>query len=245
VTHTYIAGLLIPLLAGGIVIALLGALLPAGWAARTRTATALRTEEDRAGPSRAAGRRSKSGAGHCTARQERQCRPPPLDSLGRSAFRRFPSTQRRERHPAWRAAFSTCVPAPPEPRPGAHRAPAGAPRRPQFPPARAGESGHRRHRPQHEQSYGNPVLSAPRPVAAVPGGQFPFHRQGFRPAYGRTLPSEFPAGNQVNYRLENCKQWQQRCSGLIVPGPGDVAKTHPFPLTWYFAPAVLLCGTRG
>ena len=44
VTHTYTAGLLIPLLAGGIVIALLGALLPAGWAARTRTATALRTE---------------------------------------------------------------------------------------------------------------------------------------------------------------------------------------------------------
>jgi putative ABC transport system permease protein len=29
---------------GGIVIAVLGALLPAGWAARTRTATALRTE---------------------------------------------------------------------------------------------------------------------------------------------------------------------------------------------------------
>ena len=44
VTHTYTAGLLIPLLAGGIVIALLGALLPASWAARTRTATALRTE---------------------------------------------------------------------------------------------------------------------------------------------------------------------------------------------------------
>jgi putative ABC transport system permease protein len=44
VTHTYTAGLLIPLLAGGIVIALLGALLPAGWAARSRTATALRTE---------------------------------------------------------------------------------------------------------------------------------------------------------------------------------------------------------
>ncbi|MFD0635742.1 ABC transporter permease [Catenulispora yoronensis] len=44
VTHTYSAGLLIPLLAGGIVIALLGALLPAGWAARSRTATALRTE---------------------------------------------------------------------------------------------------------------------------------------------------------------------------------------------------------
>ncbi|MEY9931545.1 putative ABC transport system permease protein [Catenulispora sp. GP43] len=44
VTHTYTAGLLIPLLAGGIVIALLGALLPAGWAARSQTATALRTE---------------------------------------------------------------------------------------------------------------------------------------------------------------------------------------------------------
>ncbi|OIJ88826.1 ABC transporter permease [Streptomyces monashensis] len=44
VSHTYTAALLIPLLAGGIVIALLGALPPAGWAARTRTATALRTE---------------------------------------------------------------------------------------------------------------------------------------------------------------------------------------------------------
>ncbi|MEV5575279.1 FtsX-like permease family protein [Spirillospora sp. NPDC052269] len=44
VTHTYSAGLLLPLLAGGIVIALLGALLPAVWAARSRTATALRTE---------------------------------------------------------------------------------------------------------------------------------------------------------------------------------------------------------
>ena len=44
VTHVYTAGLLIPLLAAGVVIALLGALLPAGWAARTRTATALRTE---------------------------------------------------------------------------------------------------------------------------------------------------------------------------------------------------------
>jgi putative ABC transport system permease protein len=44
VTHTYTAGLLIPLLASGIVIALLGALLPASWAARSRTATALRTE---------------------------------------------------------------------------------------------------------------------------------------------------------------------------------------------------------
>ncbi|MEU4346229.1 FtsX-like permease family protein [Streptomyces sp. NPDC023838] len=44
VSHVYTAGLLIPLLASGIVIALLGALLPASWAARTRTATALRTE---------------------------------------------------------------------------------------------------------------------------------------------------------------------------------------------------------
>jgi putative ABC transport system permease protein len=44
VSHVYTAGLLTPLLAGGIVIALLGALLPARWAARTRTATALRTE---------------------------------------------------------------------------------------------------------------------------------------------------------------------------------------------------------
>ncbi|MQY04541.1 ABC transporter permease [Actinomadura macrotermitis] len=44
VSHVYTAGLLVPLLAGGIVIALLGALPPAGWAARTRTATALRTE---------------------------------------------------------------------------------------------------------------------------------------------------------------------------------------------------------
>jgi putative ABC transport system permease protein len=44
VTHVYTAGLLLPLLAAGIAIALLGALLPAGWAARSRTATALRTE---------------------------------------------------------------------------------------------------------------------------------------------------------------------------------------------------------
>jgi len=35
---------LVPLTLGGLVIALLGALLPAGWAARTRTAVALRTE---------------------------------------------------------------------------------------------------------------------------------------------------------------------------------------------------------
>jgi putative ABC transport system permease protein len=44
VTSAYSAGVLVPLFAGGIVIALLGALLPAGWAARTRTATALRSE---------------------------------------------------------------------------------------------------------------------------------------------------------------------------------------------------------
>ncbi|MFB7475271.1 ABC transporter permease [Kitasatospora sp. NPDC056184] len=44
VTHVYTAWTLLPLLAGGIAIALLGALLPAGWAARSRTATALRTE---------------------------------------------------------------------------------------------------------------------------------------------------------------------------------------------------------
>ncbi|MBS2551779.1 ABC transporter permease [Catenulispora sp. NL8] len=44
VTDTYSLGLVLPLLAGGVVIALLGALLPAGWAARSRTATALRTE---------------------------------------------------------------------------------------------------------------------------------------------------------------------------------------------------------
>ncbi|MET9559760.1 hypothetical protein [Streptomyces tauricus] len=34
---------LVPLVLGGLLIAALGALLPAGWAARTRTATALRT----------------------------------------------------------------------------------------------------------------------------------------------------------------------------------------------------------
>jgi putative ABC transport system permease protein len=44
VTHVYTPGILLPLLAGGMAIALLGALLPAGWAARSRTATALRTE---------------------------------------------------------------------------------------------------------------------------------------------------------------------------------------------------------
>ncbi|GJF34745.1 hypothetical protein KNE206_74450 [Kitasatospora sp. NE20-6] len=35
---------LFPLALGGLLIATLGALLPAGWAARARTATALRTE---------------------------------------------------------------------------------------------------------------------------------------------------------------------------------------------------------
>lgn len=44
VTDVYSAGTLLPLLAGGIAIALLGALAPAGWAARSRTVTALRTE---------------------------------------------------------------------------------------------------------------------------------------------------------------------------------------------------------
>ena len=44
VTHTYSLGLWLPLLAGGVAIAVLGALLPAGWAARSRTAAALRTE---------------------------------------------------------------------------------------------------------------------------------------------------------------------------------------------------------
>ncbi|MFD0638671.1 ABC transporter permease [Catenulispora yoronensis] len=44
VVRAYTPGLVVPLLAGGIVIALVGALLPAGWAARSRTATALRTE---------------------------------------------------------------------------------------------------------------------------------------------------------------------------------------------------------
>ncbi|MFD8010339.1 ABC transporter permease [Streptomyces sp. NPDC058955] len=44
VTDVYGAGTLGALALGGLLIALLGALLPAGWAARTRTATALRTE---------------------------------------------------------------------------------------------------------------------------------------------------------------------------------------------------------
>jgi putative ABC transport system permease protein len=35
---------LVPLLFGGLAIAIAGALLPAGWAARSRTARALRTE---------------------------------------------------------------------------------------------------------------------------------------------------------------------------------------------------------
>jgi len=40
----YHAAALVPLALGGLLIAILGALLPAGWAARTRTAAALRTE---------------------------------------------------------------------------------------------------------------------------------------------------------------------------------------------------------
>jgi putative ABC transport system permease protein len=44
VIAVYHAAELLPLALGGLLIATLGALLPAGWAARTRTATALRTE---------------------------------------------------------------------------------------------------------------------------------------------------------------------------------------------------------
>ncbi|MFF9147577.1 hypothetical protein ACF1BN_22250 [Streptomyces sp. NPDC014861] len=44
VLDVYGAAELVPLALGGLLIAVLGALLPAGWAARTRTATALRTE---------------------------------------------------------------------------------------------------------------------------------------------------------------------------------------------------------
>ncbi|WP_327721517.1 FtsX-like permease family protein [Streptomyces sp. NBC_00490] len=44
VTAVYYAAELLPLTLGGLFIATLGALLPAGWAARARTATALRTE---------------------------------------------------------------------------------------------------------------------------------------------------------------------------------------------------------
>ncbi|WP_166028779.1 ABC transporter permease [Streptomyces chilikensis] len=44
VTDVYLAPHLLALGVGGLVIAVLGALLPAGWAARTRTAVALRTE---------------------------------------------------------------------------------------------------------------------------------------------------------------------------------------------------------
>ncbi|SNS68918.1 ABC transporter permease [Actinacidiphila glaucinigra] len=44
VIAVYHAAELLPLTLGGLLIAALGALLPAGWAARTRTATALRTE---------------------------------------------------------------------------------------------------------------------------------------------------------------------------------------------------------
>ncbi|MGI5425343.1 FtsX-like permease family protein [Streptomyces sp. CA-179760] len=44
VIAVYCAAELLPLALGGLLIATLGALLPAGWAVRTRTATALRTE---------------------------------------------------------------------------------------------------------------------------------------------------------------------------------------------------------
>jgi putative ABC transport system permease protein len=44
ILRVYSAGVLAPLALGGLVIALAGALLPAGWAARTSTARALRTE---------------------------------------------------------------------------------------------------------------------------------------------------------------------------------------------------------
>jgi putative ABC transport system permease protein len=40
----YQAPILVPLIFGGLLIALAGALLPAGWAARTSTTKALRTE---------------------------------------------------------------------------------------------------------------------------------------------------------------------------------------------------------
>ena len=40
----YQAPILVPLIFGGLLIALAGALLPAGWAARTSTTRALRTE---------------------------------------------------------------------------------------------------------------------------------------------------------------------------------------------------------
>jgi len=43
-TDVYHLRILIPLALGGLVIALAGALLPAGWAARTSTTRALRTE---------------------------------------------------------------------------------------------------------------------------------------------------------------------------------------------------------
>jgi putative ABC transport system permease protein len=44
ILQVYPPGVLVPLAFGGLVIALAGALLPAGWAARTSTARALRTE---------------------------------------------------------------------------------------------------------------------------------------------------------------------------------------------------------
>ncbi len=42
--HVYHLPVLVPLAFGGLVIALAGAALPAGWAARTNTTKALRTE---------------------------------------------------------------------------------------------------------------------------------------------------------------------------------------------------------
>ncbi|MDW4911027.1 hypothetical protein RB628_38370 [Streptomyces sp. ADMS] len=42
----YHAADLLPLALGGLLIATMGALLPAGWAAKARTATALRTEQE-------------------------------------------------------------------------------------------------------------------------------------------------------------------------------------------------------
>jgi putative ABC transport system permease protein len=44
VTDVYLPAMLTALVFGGLVVALLGALIPSGWAARVRTATALRTE---------------------------------------------------------------------------------------------------------------------------------------------------------------------------------------------------------
>ena len=44
VTDVFGSGMVTVLAASGVLIAIVGSLLPAGWAARTRTATALRTE---------------------------------------------------------------------------------------------------------------------------------------------------------------------------------------------------------